>query len=146
MPFRRSPRHKLIFKYPQHKRHSLIVPDVFIRKGLAEPFIGHPLQDCFDLPFVPAHLLGDLFCRGRSCGHGVAEIMASPHKKLAVSLKALRALQDRGVVAVRSRDLIRTHQERLVKNGLLQEVMKGWYIPARPGDATGESTAWYASF
>ena len=24
--------------------------------------------------------------------------------------------------------------------------MKGWYIPARPDDAAGESTAWYASF
>jgi fido (protein-threonine AMPylation protein) len=72
--------------------------------------------------------------------------MASPHEKLAESLKALRALQDRGVVAVRSRDLTRTHQERLVKNGFLQKVMKGWYIPARPDDATGESTAWYASF
>ena len=72
--------------------------------------------------------------------------MASPHEKLAKSLEALRALQDRGVVAVRSGDLTRTHQERLVKNGFLQEVMKGWYIPARPDEATGESTAWYASF
>lgn len=24
--------------------------------------------------------------------------------------------------------------------------MKGWYIPARPDEATGDSTAWYASF
>jgi hypothetical protein len=72
--------------------------------------------------------------------------MVSPHEKLAESLKSLRALQGRGVVAVRSGDLTRTHQERLVKNGFLQKVMKGWYIPARPDDATGESTAWYASF
>jgi hypothetical protein len=72
--------------------------------------------------------------------------MASPHEKLAKSLKALRALQDHGVVAVRSGDLTRTHRERLVKNGFLQEVMKGWYIPARPDEAMGESTAWYASF
>jgi len=72
--------------------------------------------------------------------------MASPHEKLAESLKALRALQDHGVVAVRSGDLTRTHQERLVKNGFLQEVMKGWYIPARPDEAMGASTAWYASF
>jgi hypothetical protein len=34
----------------------------------------------------------------------------------------------------------------LLKNGFLQEVIKGWYIPARPDDAAGESTAWYASF
>jgi len=72
--------------------------------------------------------------------------MARPHEKLAESLAALRTLQDRGVVAVRSGDLTRTHQERLLKNGFLQEVMKGWYIPARPDEATGESTTWYASF
>lgn len=58
----------------------------------------------------------------------------------------LRALQDCGFVAVRSRDLTRTHRERLVKNGFLQEVMKGWYIPARPDEVKGESTSWYASF
>jgi hypothetical protein len=72
--------------------------------------------------------------------------MARPHEKLAESLDALRALQKRGVVAVRSADLTRTHRERLIKNGFLQEVMKGWYIPARPDEAAGESTAWYASF
>jgi len=72
--------------------------------------------------------------------------MASPHKKLAESLEVLRVLQDRGVVAVRSGDLTRTHRERLVKNGFLQEVMKGWYIPARPDETTGESTGWFASF
>jgi len=72
--------------------------------------------------------------------------MASPHEKLAVSLQVLRALQQRGVVAVRSDYLTRTHRERLVKNGFLQEVMKGWYIPVRPDEATGESSAWYASF
>ncbi len=72
--------------------------------------------------------------------------MASPHEKLAESLEVRRALQARGVVAVRSGDLTRTHRERLVKNGFLREVMKGWYIPVRPDDITGESTAWYASF
>ena len=72
--------------------------------------------------------------------------MATPQEKLAESLEALRALQDRGVVAIRAADLKRVHRERLLKNGFLQEVMKGWYIAARPDDATGESTAWYASF
>jgi len=72
--------------------------------------------------------------------------MASPHGKLAESLEALRALQDSEVVAVRSGDLTRTHRERLVKNGFLIEVMKGWYIPASPDEAAGESTAWYSSF
>jgi hypothetical protein len=72
--------------------------------------------------------------------------VANPHEKLAKSLEALRALQERGAVAVRSGDLTRTDRERLVKNGFLQAVMKGWYIPARPDEATGDSTLWYASF
>ena len=72
--------------------------------------------------------------------------MASPFQKLAESLEVLRALQERGVVAVRSADLTRTHRERLVKSGFLQEIMKGWYIPVHPDEVTGESTAWYASF
>jgi len=72
--------------------------------------------------------------------------MAIPHEKLAESLEVLRALQERGVVAVRSADLTRTHRERLVKNCFLQEVIKGWYIPVRPDDVTDESSAWYASF
>jgi hypothetical protein len=72
--------------------------------------------------------------------------MASPHEKLADSLEALKVLQERGVVAVYSSDLTRTHRERLIKNGFLQEVMKGWYIPVRPDEARGASTAWYAAF
>jgi hypothetical protein len=72
--------------------------------------------------------------------------MASPSEKLAASLDVLRKLQDQGVIAIRTRDLTRTHRERLLANGFLREVMKGWYIPSRPDEATGGSTAWYASF
>ena len=72
--------------------------------------------------------------------------MAKPAEKLAESLEALKHFQERGVVAIRSADLTRTHRQRLVKNGFLQEVMKGWYIPSRPGETAGESTAWYTSF
>jgi hypothetical protein len=72
--------------------------------------------------------------------------MASPSEKLAESLEALKELQDRDIVAVRSADLSRTHRERLSKNGFLQEVMKGWYIPSDPEEQRGESTGWYASF
>lgn len=72
--------------------------------------------------------------------------MATPQGKLADSLEALKGLQDRGLVAIRSAKLTRTHRERLVRNGFLQQVMKGWYIPARPDGAGGESTAWYSSF
>jgi hypothetical protein len=72
--------------------------------------------------------------------------MAAPSEKLARSLKALKALQDRGVVAIRSSDLERTDRERLTANGFLLPVIKGWYVPARPDETAGESTAWYASF
>ncbi len=72
--------------------------------------------------------------------------MATPQEKLAESLEALRALQDRGIVAIRAADLKRAHRERLLKNGFLQEVMKGWYIAGHPDAAAGESTAWYSSF
>jgi hypothetical protein len=72
--------------------------------------------------------------------------MATPADKLADSLEALHKLQDRGVIAIRSTDLSRTHRARLIQNGFLQEVLKGWYIPARPDETQGESTAWYASF
>ena len=55
-------------------------------------------------------------------------------------------LQERGVAAVRSADLARTHRERLVRHGFLQPVIKGWYVAASPGQGAGDSTAWYASF
>ncbi len=72
--------------------------------------------------------------------------MATPLQKLAASLDALKEFQERGIVAIRARDLGRAHRERLQKSGFLLEVMKGWYIPSRPDDTAGESTAWYASF
>ena len=72
--------------------------------------------------------------------------MARPQEKLAESLEALRQLQEGGIAAVKSRDLSRTHRERLIRNGFLKEVMRGWYIPSRPDEAPGDSSAWYASF
>ena len=73
--------------------------------------------------------------------------MSTPSEKLAQSLEVLSALQTTtGAAAIRSKDLTRTHRERLVKNGFLQEVIKGWFIPSRPDEVRGESTAWYASF
>lgn len=72
--------------------------------------------------------------------------MAMPSEKLARSLAALRVIQERGTVAIRTADLARTDRERLVRNGYLQPVMKGWYIASAPGTAAGDTTAWYASF
>ena len=73
--------------------------------------------------------------------------MATPSKKLAESLELLEKLQAAGgAAAIRARDVTRTHRERLMAAGFLQEVIKGWYIPSRPDEVKGESTAWYASF
>jgi fido (protein-threonine AMPylation protein) len=73
--------------------------------------------------------------------------MASPSKKLAESLEILHGLQNaNGAAAIRAKDMTRVHRERLLANGFLQEVIKGWYIPSRPDEKRGESTPWYASF
>lgn len=72
--------------------------------------------------------------------------MATPSEKLAASLEELKNLQDKGHAAIQSSELSRTHRERLLQHGFIQEVMRGWYIPARPDETAGESTAWYASF
>ncbi|WP_173052669.1 Fic family protein [Candidatus Nitrotoga sp. AM1P] len=72
--------------------------------------------------------------------------MASPSESLAASLEALKRLQDQGIVAIRTSQITRTHRQRLLKNGFIREVMRGWYIPTRPDEVPGESTAWYSSF
>jgi hypothetical protein len=73
--------------------------------------------------------------------------MATPQEKLAQSLEILEELQGfNGAAAIRARDLSRTHRERLFASGFLQQVIKGWFIPSRPDEVKGESTAWYASF
>src|SRR6478609_4267970 len=73
--------------------------------------------------------------------------MATQQEKLAESLELLQELQNgNGAAAIRSRDLSRTHRERLLTNRFLQEVMKGWFIPTRPDEKPGDSTSWYASF
>jgi hypothetical protein len=67
-------------------------------------------------------------------------------EKFSESLAVLKKLQDEGIVAIQTKNMTRTHRERLVKSGFIKEVMKGWYISARPEESAGESTAWYASF
>jgi fido (protein-threonine AMPylation protein) len=72
--------------------------------------------------------------------------MPQPNEKLAESLAALQELQKGGRRVFRSDDLSRTHRERLLANGFLQEVMKGWLISSSPSARAGDSTPWYASF
>ena len=73
--------------------------------------------------------------------------MATPSEKLAESLERLHKLQNaNGAAAIRAKDMPRTDRERLKANGFLREVMKGWYVPSRPDEKEGDSTAWYALF
>src|SRR5271169_3479624 len=72
--------------------------------------------------------------------------MATPNEKLAESLDVLKVLQEGRRRVFRSDELSRIHRERLVENGFLQEVIKGWLISSAPGARGGDSTPWYASF
>lgn len=76
----------------------------------------------------------------------MVKTMVTPSEKLAESLEALKELQDRDIVAIQSSDLSRTHRERLIKTGFLQEIMKGWYIPSHMHEIPGDSTTWYTSY
>lgn len=70
--------------------------------------------------------------------------MATAHEKLASSLQELKALQDSGHRAITSKALSRTHRERLVRAGFLEEIIKGWYLPTRPEEQVGSTAAWFA--
>jgi hypothetical protein len=72
--------------------------------------------------------------------------MPQPNEKLAQSLTALRALQMKGRRVFPSKELTRTHRERLLRNGFLREVVKGWLMSSSPNARSGDSTPWYASF
>ena len=72
--------------------------------------------------------------------------MTSPNEKLATSLNVLQELQVDGRRVFRSEEFTRVHRERLLQNGFLQEVMKGWVISSSPEVREGDSTPWYTSF
>ena len=73
--------------------------------------------------------------------------MATLAEKMAASLEILRDLQDKSrcVILNGTKEISRTHLVRLLNSGWLQEVMKGWYIVAKPG-SEGDTTVWYTSF
>ena len=72
--------------------------------------------------------------------------MPTPNDKLADSLASLKELQKEGRRVFQSKELTRVHRERLLRNGFVQEVMKGWLISSSPSAREGDSTLWYASF
>ena len=58
--------------------------------------------------------------------------MSNRAEKLSKARESLADLQKTGRTAIRTKDLTRTEQVMLLKNGFTQMVMKGWYIPSRP--------------
>jgi hypothetical protein len=72
--------------------------------------------------------------------------MPAPHEKLADSLAVLGKLQKDGRRVFRSVEIGRVHRERLIQNGFLREVIKGWLISTGPHSNDGDTTPWYASF
>lgn len=71
--------------------------------------------------------------------------MPSPNEKLASALKALKTLQDQGHQAFHGTEFSRSDREALQRAGFLKPVIRGWYIPARPDEVEGDTTAWYIS-
>ena len=89
-------------------------------------------------------------CGRETCGtvpwslRGIA--MATPNEKLAAALEELRQLQATGARVFESGQLGRTSRERLVDQGFLQEVMRGWLLSSSPAAQPGDTTPWFASF
>ena len=73
--------------------------------------------------------------------------MASIQEKLADSLRMLKEYQDtnRNPIIKGLKVLGETHTKRLLQNGYLEQIIKGWYMPSMPG-MEGDTTSWYASY
>ncbi|WP_095085198.1 Fic family protein [Mesorhizobium sophorae] len=72
--------------------------------------------------------------------------MAKPHEKLAEPLAILKELQEQGRRIFKSDELTRVHRERLVANGFLRDVIKGWVMSTGPQAQQQDTTPWYPSF
>lgn len=73
--------------------------------------------------------------------------MASIQEKLADSLSVLKKYQDENNsdIIQGMKTLGETHTKRLIDNGYLEQVIKGWYMPTMPG-MEGDTPVWYASY
>jgi len=73
--------------------------------------------------------------------------MASANERLATSLGVLKEYQEKNnFQVIHGQDALgATHTKRLLDNGYLQPIIKGWYMPSRPGNE-GDTTVWYASY
>lgn len=73
--------------------------------------------------------------------------MATPQEKLAHALEALQKFQnEKGIAVIQANEITRTVKDRLIVNGFLKEVVRGWYISTRPDEIEGDTTSWYMSF
>lgn len=73
--------------------------------------------------------------------------MATVQENLANSLKELQKFQNvQGLAIIKSSEISKVHLTRLIDNGFLQEVMKGWYISSRPDATPGDTTNWYTTY
>lgn len=57
----------------------------------------------------------------------------------------MKSLQDSGAVVLRSTQLKPAERKSLLDNGFIRQIIKGWYMPTRPGEAHGDTTPWYAA-
>ena len=73
--------------------------------------------------------------------------MASTQEKLADSLSKLKEFQEKnGHSIIKGLSVFgETHTKRLLQNGYLEQIIRGWYMPSMPG-LEGDSTTWYASY
>lgn len=72
--------------------------------------------------------------------------MSTPNIRLAEALTELKALQDAGIVAIQGSELTVRARRALLRAGYLRPIIRGWYIPATPDEAPGDSTPWFVSF
>ena len=73
--------------------------------------------------------------------------MASIQEKLADSLGRLKEYQDKNknFILKGQKVIGETHTKRLLQNGYLEQIIRGWYMPSMPG-LEGDTTTWYASY
>jgi len=62
---------------------------------------------------------------------------------LANSLKIAKNKAVRGIL--RTKSISRLHLTRLITNGWLSPILRGWYLLKQPISQEGESTSWYSS-
>lgn len=71
--------------------------------------------------------------------------MSSINKKLAESLEVLMERQGEDRRIFRSAEFPRDDRERLLRNGFLQPVIRGWLMLSSPSARPNDTTPWYSS-